>query len=40
MWWDTNARFSTARQNVFFSSAPQASTGRGRRAVSPSGSGA
>jgi hypothetical protein len=39
MWCDTNARFSLARQNVFFSSAPQARTGRGNLACTLSGSG-
>ena len=29
MWWDRNAWWPVPRQNVFFSSAPQASTGRG-----------
>ena len=31
MWWQTQARPPLARQNVFFSSAPQASSGRARR---------
>ena len=29
MWWETQARVPSARQNVFLSSAPQASSGRG-----------
>ena len=39
MWCEMNARFPLARQNVFFSSAPQASTGRRNRARRVTGSG-
>ena len=34
MWWPTQAREPFARQKVFLSSAPQASTGSGARAGS------
>ncbi len=37
---DTNACCSLARQNVLFSSAPQASTGRRKAGRTPTGSGA
>ena len=39
MWCETNARRPEARQNVFFSSPPQARTGRGNPARTPTGSG-
>ena len=39
MWWETKARFPLARQNVFFSSAPQASTGRRNAVATVTGSG-
>ncbi len=40
MCWETNARSPLARQNVLFSSAPQARTGAANRAATRSGSGA
>ncbi len=39
MWWDTNACWRVPRQNVLFSSAPQARTGRAKVTGTGSGSG-
>ena len=40
MWWETKAWWPLARQKVLFSSAPQASTGRGNAQGRATGRGA